>query len=233
MKSNFRRFCCSVAYMYQTFMYKKFTLIELLIVIAIISILASLLLPALRKSKENAYKIVCTGNLKQIGTTLSSYTIDYNSWAPIYSPQGGLSWNCAFYNNGYIPMPVAGKPYVLVCPTHFTGTDTNRGVWLQNGRSYGMRYRYGYTFRILNEVIASNGSNYGAPSNFIFFADSNHGVSDIDYQWYIFTTYQAGNPVHTRHLNRCNALFGDGHTDSLTKEQLMDKYSFVPDSVLK
>src|SRR5262245_8235777 len=55
-----------------------FTLIELLVVIAVIAILAALLLPTLGKSKEQAQRTVCSGNLKQLSVAWVLYSEDHN-----------------------------------------------------------------------------------------------------------------------------------------------------------
>lgn len=69
----------------------KFTMIELLIVISILVILIALLLPALSKARESARRIVCAGNLKQIGVATLNYTGDHQDYFPNPSLNKGVN----------------------------------------------------------------------------------------------------------------------------------------------
>ena len=59
-----------------------FTLIELLIVIAIIAILVALLLPALKSARNRVYMVFCQNNLRQIGVAFHQYVMSYNDMMP-------------------------------------------------------------------------------------------------------------------------------------------------------
>jgi prepilin-type N-terminal cleavage/methylation domain-containing protein/prepilin-type processing-associated H-X9-DG protein len=68
-----------------------FTLIELLVVIAIIGVLAALLLPVLSKAKNQARKIACISNLKQLEDCCHLYSADFDDFLPLNQVGGFVS----------------------------------------------------------------------------------------------------------------------------------------------
>lgn len=75
----------------------KFSLIEILVVVAIIGILASFLMPTLKKARESARRASCMNNEKQLGIAFAMYHDDNDSAYPIYDNGSGdysnISWD--------------------------------------------------------------------------------------------------------------------------------------------
>ena len=99
-----------------------FTLVELLVVIVIISILASMLLPVLARVKESGRRTTCLNNLKELGLSMRFYADDNYDYFPLRS--GTARWPTSL-REGYVNMQL------MLCPsdrpnTPKTGsTDTN------------------------------------------------------------------------------------------------------------
>jgi len=69
----------------------SFTLIELLVVVTIISLLAALLLPALKKAKFQAKRVKCMSNVHNLGLAIQMYANDNDGYFPCRVDSDGAS----------------------------------------------------------------------------------------------------------------------------------------------
>jgi prepilin-type N-terminal cleavage/methylation domain-containing protein len=130
---------------------KAFTLIELLTVISIIAILASILFPTFAKAREKAEQTQCLSNVKQLGTAFIMYATDYDSRLPV------IGTTQAQYGTGSwpgLPLPPAFWPatmnsytkndQILICPNttidsqSYNSSTNPTPTTGANGVSFGM-----------------------------------------------------------------------------------------------
>ena len=113
-----------------------FTLIELLVVIGVISILASMLLPALGKTKETVLRSTCLSNMRQYAVCLQQYAEDNNEWGPkvpSFNQEEALEISIM----DWLPKPanesidIDGKARVLItiCPATQMNASGKRPGW--------------------------------------------------------------------------------------------------------
>lgn len=103
---------------------KGFTLIELMIVIAIIAILAAILIPNFLHARAESQTAACEGNEKQIATALEEYAVDNAGQYPIAGTVNGAAFMPLVYMANAPTDPVNGSFYKFqasAAPCQVTG----------------------------------------------------------------------------------------------------------------
>jgi prepilin-type N-terminal cleavage/methylation domain-containing protein/prepilin-type processing-associated H-X9-DG protein len=179
---------------------RGYTLVELLVVTAIIAILAGLLMPAVASAREGGRGAACESHLQQVGMATLMYAMDWEGRLPAH-------WRV---EQGYIGIDVFRLllPYlrdyrILVCPSL-------PGDW-RNVRGYGYNHVY-LNYRLLDSVAD--------PAGTIMFCDNSRKPGSNPPAHCFPPGYPgADNGPEPRHNGMTNFVFLDGHVKRLAPAQ--------------
>ena len=200
---------------------KKFTLIELMVVIAIIGILASLLLPVLGKARATSRTLVCASNMRQQGILIKTQLMD-NDNTYVTQATGDLDGSVSYHGPSYYNAGVLNP----------TASGSNSGVYqVRLGNDYQLpveasmcsesvqpdgdyrRYERDYAFNMrLHTTIYSTQNKNKVKESDLLNASEVVLVSESGKYWISGDT---PNRINVRHKGgRVNLLFADGHVTS-------------------
>lgn len=217
---------------------KGFTLLELLVVIGIIGILASLLLPVLSRAKEKARQAKCLSNFKQLGMAFHLYLEESREFFPAPGSRtayGPLTEDWIHWQNNRNPANSAIAPHLagafstnlFRCPSDtealrlaqsFTATNpyvfsyTLTAHQVTNDLNVGISFALGTTTGLgQRKKLPFALSFVKRPGGTIMLAEEERAVVN-DARW-----MPDRNPLTTRHNSKGNVGFVDGHVEGVAQ----------------
>lgn len=213
---------------------RAFTLVELLVVVAVIGILSSLTLPALQRARRASYAAVCLNNLRQLGAAAQLYWSDHENNPFPYKI--GATNNGDTYWFGWIERGAEGQrrfdatqgllyPYVQdavrKCP------QLNYSMAEFKLKATGAAYGYGYNLHLspAPNLPKVKMNSIARPADLTLFADAAQvntfqpPASPDNPMLEEFYYVNSSEPTaHFRHRSVAMVSFADGHSASLKIE---------------
>ena len=225
---------------------KAFTLIELMVVIAIISLLAGILLPSLSTARKLARSTDCKCNLGSLGLAVQQYANEWDSYPPAWvigSPVS-IAWCGGYYTNGGVSYmdvtksmlwPFLQQKGMLTCKEFNAPKVKYAGSGQISG--YGINCQYVAGDPVIDLKDGQSGMSscakparagkIASPGTTILFADcARVKQGTLNEEIFIYPLYKYNSTTknyatfHFRHLETANAAYCDGHVGSISPFKL-------------
>lgn len=209
---------------------RGFTLVELLVVIAVIAVIAAMLFPAFGRAKTSAQRVRCISNLRQLGLAARMYCDDHDD--AFFRYRGGSTNNGEIFWFGWLERGAEGKrafdpshgalsPYlqgrgVELCPS------LNYSASYFKPKANGAAFGYGYNLhlstpldqpRLEVEKVTRAGETvlFADAAQINTFQAPASPSNPMLEEFYYVSTNQTERTGHFRHGSTLNAVFCDGH----------------------
>jgi prepilin-type N-terminal cleavage/methylation domain-containing protein/prepilin-type processing-associated H-X9-DG protein len=192
---------------------RAFTLVELLVVVAIVAVLAAVLMPAFKSANATEKQAKCASRLRSCMVAMHSYLADTSaSEITLYSYDGAkeLRWNTDLIAKGYLKLADTQDP---VWPVTANSTLTIYGA-LQDGPSGlyvnqqapGTTVPRGFILRV---------RNVEKPAQTLVLANSNLDAGRLTQYGSIYKNSGSTMTINLVHNGKANAAFLDGHVEAV------------------
>ena len=214
-------------------MKKSFTLIELLLVIAIIAILAGMLLPALNNARERARIATCLSNHKQISLALIFYADENDGQYPsAYDKNYGSNrkeWNKRLYTDKYVTPKKS-----LICPADpYSAAATSLDDVYYSGIGFRTVYENSPgVFWSSDSKYIINQKSITIPSEYVVLGDTKQNSSSKKGFYTLTNNTDKTKTLALRHKKNLNVAFLDGHAKTIDKKGV-DNLRDIDDSIWK
>jgi len=210
-----------------------FTVVEMLIVVAIIGLLAALIFPVLGRAREAGRARACTSNLRQLGLAFEQYTQDaarkypgpgnYQDWG---GPPPGQGSNSGHWISGVSNAPVAGSttPFDYISPAQANIEQGALYPYVKNSQVYicpsnrdGGKKKFSYSMNCA--VGGMSNVRIRQPAEIVLLVDETYANDGFFWAPADGSFWPAGNTGYTTstdamtqiHNGGGNLLFTDGH----------------------
>jgi prepilin-type N-terminal cleavage/methylation domain-containing protein/prepilin-type processing-associated H-X9-DG protein len=186
----------------------KFTLIEMLVVIAIIGVLITMLMPALANAREKSKGAVCKSQMRQCGIAVNLYVDAWDEWMPAvngYVKNSQLGWRNSLITYMNMDSSQTGDiPFKCPSANLAFGTDTQNAGTCYNVEFGDSRYSHGNRpFKKLTDMEV--------PTETAVIGDSIDWATDWAVASRLLKPSSSDDPlpVGSRHSGGINILWGD------------------------
>lgn len=228
----------------ERFRSRGFTLVELLVIIAIVLILIALAIPGVIRAFEGARKTKCVSNLRELGQATLAYEADNEQFLPPLGVNSGGVWMTFWYMEirpylGEQPLPTArwflpqwglpgpapfGKNFpVFYCPS------------IKAGRGHPHNDYGANTFVFKLDIPYTNGAGERTkatqieqPAKIAMYSEILGASPYPDSLWMLLSSAVILSPDANfphRHGERVNMVFCDGHVESVSRSAVVTNFT--------